>query len=89
MCKTRGKSHTSPGDEGCRAGSRSGGSFVILLAALGGFYAFIRSDLSAMENRLGERIDRNADLISENTKAIGDVREAIAHLEGYSPRPDG
>lgn len=59
------------------------GQFVILLAALGGFYAFIRSDLSAMENRLGERIDRNADLISENTKAIGDVREAIAHLEGY------
>ena len=73
------------------------GQFVMLLVALGGFYGFIRSEMSAMENRLGDRVDRNAELISRNADAISrnaeaisrvredlaQVREDVAHLEGY------
>ena len=45
-----------------RAATRSAwmkdwGQFIVLLMALGGFYGFIRSDMSAMESRLGDRID--------------------------------
>ena len=59
------------------------GQFIMLLVALGGFYGFIRSEMSAMETRLGDRIDRNAELISENAEAISEIREDIAHLAGY------
>jgi len=78
-----------------RAATRSewmkdGGQFIVLLVALGGFYGFIRSDMSAMETRLGDRIARNAEAIAqvrgEVAQARGDVaqvREDVAHLEGY------
>lgn len=59
------------------------GQFIMLLVALGGFYGFIRSEMSALEGRLGDRIDRNAELISRNADAISEIREDIAHLEGY------
>ena len=66
------------------------GQFIMLLVALGGFYGFIRSDMGALEGRLGDRIDRNAELISRNADAISEIREDIseirediAHLEGY------
>ena len=66
------------------------GQFIVLLLALGGFYGFIRSDMSAMESRLGDRIDRNAEAIARNAEAIAQVREDVAqvredvaHLEGY------
>ena len=54
------------------------GQFIVLLAALGGFYGFIRSDMSAMESRLGARIDRNAELIFANAEAISRNAEAIS-----------
>ncbi|MYH50643.1 MAG: hypothetical protein F4151_14245 [Gammaproteobacteria bacterium] len=54
------------------------GQFIVLLAALGGFYGFIRSDMSAMETRLGDRIDRNAELIFANAEAIARNAEAIS-----------
>ena len=65
------------------AATRSGwmkdwGQFIVLLVALGGFYGFIRSDMSAMESRLGDRIDRNAELIFANAEAIARNAEAIA-----------
>ena len=66
------------------------GQFAALLAALGGFYSFIRSDMGAMEKRLGERIDGVEVLVRENAEDIARVREDIArvredvaHLEGY------
>ena len=66
-----------------RAATRSAwmkdwGQFIVLLAALGGFYGFIRSDMSAMETRLGDRIDRNAELIFANAEAIARNAEAIS-----------
>ena len=65
------------------AATRSGwmkdwGQFIVLLVALGGFYGFIRSDMSAMESRLGDRIDRNAELIFANAEAIAGNAEAIS-----------
>ncbi|MCY4648259.1 MAG: hypothetical protein OXE73_15435 [Gammaproteobacteria bacterium] len=54
------------------------GQFIMLLAALGGFYGFIRSEMSAMETRLGDRIDRNAELIGRNADAIARNAEAIS-----------
>ena len=85
-----------------RAAARSAwmkdwGQFVVLLLALGGFYGFIRSDMSAMETRLGDRIDRNAEAITqvrgevaqvreglaEVREGLAEVREHVAHLEGY------
>ncbi|MCZ0933815.1 MAG: hypothetical protein OXJ54_01405 [Gemmatimonadetes bacterium] len=56
------------------------GQFIVLLMALGGFYGFIRSDMSAMESRLGDRIDRNAEAISRNTEAIAQVRGELAQV---------
>ena len=69
--------------ETARAATRSEwmkdwGQFVILLLALGGFYGFIRSDMNAMESRLGDRIDRNAQLIFANAEAIARNAEAIS-----------
>ena len=68
-----------------RAGTRSEwmkdwGQFVMLLLALGGFYGFIRSDMSAMESRLGDRIDRNTELIFANAEAISQNAEAISRV---------
>lgn len=54
------------------------GQFIMLLVALGGFYGFIRSEMSAMEGRLGDRIDRNAELIFANAEAISRNAEAIS-----------
>ena len=56
------------------------GQFVMLLVALAGFYGFIRSDMSAMESRLGDRIDRNTELIFANAEAIVRVREDVARV---------
>ena len=56
------------------------GQFIMLLVALGGFYGFIRSDMSAMESRLGARIDRNAELIFANAEAIARNAEAISRV---------
>ena len=68
-----------------RAATRSAwmkdwGQFIVLLVALGGFYGFIRSDMRAMEGRLGDRIDRNTELIFANADAIAQVREGLAHV---------
>ena len=83
------------GSDTARAAPRSEwmkdwGQFIVLLVALAGFYGFIRSEMSAMERRLGDRIDRNAEAIAGNAEAIAGnaeaiarVREDIAHLEGY------
>ena len=70
-----------------RAATRSAwmkdwGQFIVLLMALGGFYGFIRSDMSAMETRLGDRIDRNAEAISRNAEAIAQVRGEVAEVRG-------
>lgn len=56
------------------------GQFIVLLVALGGFYGFIRSDMSAMETRLGDRIDRNADAIARNAEVIAQVRGELAQV---------
>ena len=53
------------------------GQFITLLLALGGFYGFIRSDMRAMEGRLGARIDANRAAIDTNRAAIDTNREAI------------
>lgn len=71
------------GSDTARAAPRSEwmkdwGQFIVLLVALGGFYGFIRSDMSAMERRLGDRIDRNAELIFANAEAISRNAEAIS-----------
>ena len=76
------------GSDTARAAPRSEwmkdwGQFIVLLLALGGLYGFIRSEMSAMERRLGDRIDRNAEAIAGNAEAISRVREDVAHLEGY------
>lgn len=66
------------------------GQFIVLLVALGGFYGFIRSDMSAMETRLGDRIDRNAELIFANAEAISRNAEAIARVrEGLAQVREG
>ena len=70
-----------------RAATRSAwmkdwGQFIVLLVALGGFYGFIRSDMSAMESRLGDRIDRNAEAISRNTEAIAQFRGELVQVRG-------
>ncbi|MDE2806517.1 MAG: hypothetical protein OXN18_15350 [Gemmatimonadota bacterium] len=66
------------------------GQFIVLLVALGGFYGFIQSDMNAMESRLGDRIDRNAEPIAQVRGEVAEVRgevthlrEDVAHLEGY------
>ena len=65
------------------------GQFIMLLAALGGFYGFIRSEMSAMEGRLGDRIDRNAELIGRNADAISRNAEAISrNAEAISRNAD-
>lgn len=58
------------------------GQFIVLLAALGGFYGFIRSDMSAMERRLGDRIDRNTEAISQVRGEVAQVREGLAQVRG-------
>ena len=72
-----------------RAATRSAwmkdwGQFIVLLLALGGFYGFIRSDMSAMESRLGDRIDRNAEAITqvrgELAQVRGDVAQGLAEV---------
>ena len=68
-----------------RAGAKSAwmkdwGQFVMLLLALGGFYGFIRSDMSAMEGRLGDRIDRNTEAISQVRGEVAQVRGEVAQL---------
>jgi X-X-X-Leu-X-X-Gly heptad repeat protein len=73
-----------------RAGAKSAwmkdwGQFVMLLLALGGFYGFIRSDMSAMEGRLGDRIDRNTEAISQVRGEVAQVRgEATQLREGLA-----
>ena len=57
------------------------GQFITLLLALGGFYGFIRSDMRAMEGRLGARIDANRTAIDTNREAIVENGRAIARLE--------
>ena len=57
------------------------GQFIVLLLALGGFYGFIRSDMRAMEERLGARIDSNRASIDSNRDAIVENGKAIARLE--------
>ena len=57
------------------------GQFITLLLALGGFYGFIRSDMRAMEGRLGARIDANRTAIDTNREAIVENGKAIARLE--------
>jgi regulator of protease activity HflC (stomatin/prohibitin superfamily) len=69
---------------------RDWGQFIVLLAALGGFYGFIRSDMSAMERRLGARIDRNAELIFANGEALSRNAEAISrNAEAISRNAEG
>lgn len=57
------------------------GQFIVLLLALGGFYGFIRSDMRAMEERLGARIGANRAAINANREAIVENGKAIARLE--------
>ena len=57
------------------------GQFIVLLLALGGFYGFIRSDMRAMEERLGARTDTNREAIDANREAIVENGKAIARLE--------
>ena len=66
-----------------RAAARSAwmkdwGQFIVLLVALGGFYGFIRSDMNAIESRLGDRIDRNAEAIDRVRGELAQVREDVA-----------
>ena len=70
-----------------RAATRSAwmkdwGQFIVLLVALGGFYGFIRSDMSAMESRLGDRIDRNAEAITQVRGELAQVRGEVAEVRG-------
>lgn len=58
------------------------GQFIVLLAALGGSYGFIRSDMSAMERRLGDRIDRNTEAISQVRGEVAQVRGEVAQVRG-------
>ncbi len=62
------------------------GQFISLLLALGGFYGFIRSDMRAMEERLGARIDANRGAIDANRGAIVENGKAIARLEVRTQR---
>ena len=62
------------------------GQFITLLLALGGFYGFIRSDMRAMEGRLGARIDANRTAIDKNREAILENGKAIARLEVRTQR---
>jgi len=67
-----------------RAATRSAwmkdwGQFIVLLLALGGFYGFIRSDMNAMESRLGDRIDRSAEAI---TQVRGELAQGLAQVRG-------
>ena len=62
------------------------GQFVSLLLALGGFYGFIRSDMRAMEERLGARIDANRAAIDANREAIVENGKAVARLEVRTQR---
>ena len=57
------------------------GQVIVLLLALGGFYGFIRSDMRAMEERLGARIGANRAAINANREAIVENGKAIARLE--------
>ena len=57
------------------------GQFIVLLLALGGFYGFIRSDMRAMEARLGARTEANREAIDANREAIVENGKAIARLE--------
>ena len=57
------------------------GQFIVLLLALGGFYGFIRSDMRAMEERLGTRTEANREAIDANREAIVENGKAIARLE--------
>lgn len=78
-----------------RAATRSAwmkdwGQFVVLLLALGGFYGFIRSDMSAMETRLGDRIDRNAEAITQVRGELAQVRGEVAEVrEGLAEVREG
>ena len=78
-----------------RAATRSAwmkdwGQFVVLLLALGGFYGFIRSDMSAMETRLGDRIDRNAEAITQVRGELAQVRGEVAQVrEGLAQVREG
>ncbi|MXY29853.1 MAG: hypothetical protein F4179_05755 [Gammaproteobacteria bacterium] len=78
-----------------RATTRSGwmkdwGQFIVLLVALGGFYGFIRSDMSAMETRLGDRIDRNAEAIAQVRGEVAQVRGEVAQVrEGLAQVREG
>jgi len=58
------------------------GQFIILLMALAGCYGFIRSDMSAIESRLGGRLDRNADAISQVGEELALLRGDVALLGG-------
>ena len=62
------------------------GQFISLLLALGGFYGFIRSDMRAMEERLGARIDANRAAIDANREAIVENGKAVARLEVRTQR---
>ena len=52
---------------------------IATIVILGGFMWTLTN---GVEQRLGARIDRNAELIHENGKAIAEVRENLAGLTG-------